>query len=308
MRIKHRFAALGMAFAICTMTLWTAFPAGAASLSPVRMWGAVTKESDTMLGLDNQNPSGYQGQILLKISEETRILDAVSRMPVAADSLRDGETIYAYAGQIMTASLPPQMNADLILARIPADYKVPSYIQVKSMEKAGEGYSLTSIDDQVFQVPQDCSLTPYLTRNMIYPENLYEGARCLVWSDQNGNASRIMMFPPYYQESEESELQGPGLREPGNQEAQNQKTGWILQSGTEGASDAQWVYYLTDSTQARGWLLDQEDGKWYYLNPETGIMERGFIHADGKTYYLQQDGSMLTEARTFTPDQNGALN
>ena len=78
-----------------------------------------------------------------------------------------------------------------------------------------------------------------------------------------------------------------------------------LEGGEEQTADAVWVYYHADGTKATGWLLDQ--GKWYYLNPETGIMERGFIQIDGKTYYLQQDGSMLTEPKMFTPGTDGAL-
>ena len=36
-------------------------------------------------------------------------------------------------------------------------------------------------------------------------------------------------------------------------------------------------------------------------------MKVGFLQLDGKTYYLQQDGSMLTTSKTFTPDESGVL-
>ena len=49
------------------------------------------------------------------------------------------------------------------------------------------------------------------------------------------------------------------------------------------------------------------DGLWYYMDPATGIMQTGFLTLDGKTYYLQEDGSMLTEPKVFTPDESGAL-
>ena len=54
-----------------------------------------------------------------------------------------------------------------------------------------------------------------------------------------------------------------------------------------------------------GWLLD--GGDWYYLNPETGRMQTGFVTLSGKTYYLQEDGRMLTKAAVFVPDANGEL-
>lgn len=36
-------------------------------------------------------------------------------------------------------------------------------------------------------------------------------------------------------------------------------------------------------------------------------MATGFVTVDGKTYFLKDDGRMLTEAAEFVPDANGAL-
>lgn len=83
------------------------------------------------------------------------------------------------------------------------------------------------------------------------------------------------------------------------------RAGWALQDGEAGSPSAVWVYYDEAGSRVTGWLMDQ--GKWYYMDPETGIMQRGFIQADGKTYYMQADGSMLTEPKLFTPDETGAL-
>ena len=54
-----------------------------------------------------------------------------------------------------------------------------------------------------------------------------------------------------------------------------------------------------------GWLCEGTD--WYYLDPESGRMATGFVTVDGKTYFLKDDGRMLTEAAEFVPDANGAL-
>ena len=40
---------------------------------------------------------------------------------------------------------------------------------------------------------------------------------------------------------------------------------------------------------------------------ESGRMATGFVTVDGKTYFLKDDGRMLTEAAEFVPDANGAL-
>ncbi|MCI8454534.1 MAG: hypothetical protein HFE84_07960 [Lachnospiraceae bacterium] len=54
-----------------------------------------------------------------------------------------------------------------------------------------------------------------------------------------------------------------------------------------------------------GWLL--ENGDWYYFSPETGVMQTGFLTLEGKTYYLTENGKMLTKQKTFVPDENGVL-
>ena len=36
-------------------------------------------------------------------------------------------------------------------------------------------------------------------------------------------------------------------------------------------------------------------------------MQTGFLTLDGKTYYLQENGKMLTKAKTFTPDARTAF-
>lgn len=164
---------------------------------PLRVWGPVSVESDTTLMVDNQNDKFTAGDIVLNLSEETRILDVSSGMPLSVEQLEDGETIYAYISQAMTASIPPQTAASMILVNIQEGTKVPDYIEVKSMEPKGSDYELTSVDGLVFQVPSDCMINPYMTRNMLYLENIYEGAHCLVWSDDADKATSIMMFPPY---------------------------------------------------------------------------------------------------------------
>ena len=35
-------------------------------------------------------------------------------------------------------------------------------------------------------------------------------------------------------------------------------------------------------------------GTWYYLNPDTAVMQTGFIDINGATYYLNSSGAMKT--------------
>ena len=186
-----------------------AFSSMAEPMSSLRIQGPVTENSGSSLIVDNQSQNSFTGDIVIHISEDTKVLNAVSGMPTAADQISSGETVYVYVSPAMTMSLPPQTTAELILADIPADYKVPDYIEVASMDAVDGGYRLTSTDGLTFQVPADCPISPYLTRNMLYLENLYSGAHCLVWSDNENNATRIMMFQPTARKRRETTTPSP---------------------------------------------------------------------------------------------------
>ena len=162
-------------------------------LQTVRIFGPVTHSGDDLV-IDNQSGESMTGDIVLHISDTTLILDGENAFPMDAADISDGETIYAYIGPAMTMSLPPQTTAELIFAAIPADMKVPDYVTVSSMEEDGDGYKLTAVDGSVFTIPADCSIIPYLTRQMVTLEELAEGRKCIIWSDDSNTAERIVLF------------------------------------------------------------------------------------------------------------------
>ena len=50
-----------------------------------------------------------------------------------------------------------------------------------------------------------------------------------------------------------------------------------------------WYYFENDrTTTKKGWFKDKSDDQWYYLNPETGIMQVGWTNIDGKYYYFNE--------------------
>lgn len=89
--------------------------------APVRVWGTVTRQEDGGLLVENSNESDPYHQVILR-GESILCLDAVTGEPMDIDTIKDGDMIYAWIGPAVTASLPPQATAFLILANIPADY------------------------------------------------------------------------------------------------------------------------------------------------------------------------------------------
>lgn len=250
------------------------------TLEPLRVYGPITKTENETLSIYNNSGTSFEGEIRVTISEQTRILDAVSGLPVAYSDLRDGETAYLYIGPAMGMSLPPVAHATMILCNIPADYKVPEYLKVDSLSLQADGTSgtLTAVNGSQYTIKSDTQILPYLTRNIVTINDLTKGRTCLLWSDSQNQATKIVIF----QEDSDNTA----------------KTGWVQ-------VDEGWHYYQEDGTLFTGWLLD--NGDWYYLNPSDRIMQTGFLTLDGKTYYLQDNGKMLTKAKSFTPDEKGVL-
>ena len=159
----------------------------------VRIYGPVTKMEDGRLSIDNQSGMSTSGEIILNVAY---ILDAMTGLPVALEDVKDGDTIYAYIGPAMTMSLPPMTNAVMIFTNLPADAKAPDYVEVKSMvTDAGTSKSvLTAADGTEFTLAEDCNIFPYLTRNIVTLDDLTQGKKCVVWSDDENTASKIMLF------------------------------------------------------------------------------------------------------------------
>ena len=170
---------------------------GQDALQSLRIYGPVTKQEDGRLSIDNQSDMSISGEIILNVSEEyTYILDAVTGLPLKEEDIKDGDTIYVYIGPAMTMSLPPMTNADVIFANIPADAKVPDYIEVQPLvtDAATSKSVLTAADGTEYTVESDCNIFPYLTRNIVTLDDLTQGRKCVVWSDEDNAALQIMVF------------------------------------------------------------------------------------------------------------------
>ena len=62
-------------------------------------------------------------------------------------------------------------------------------------------------------------------------------------------------------------------------------------TGWKKGSDGKWYYY-ENGVAAKGWK--QVDGKWYYLDSSTGAMKQWYQTVNGKNYYFNSKGEMVT--------------
>ena len=253
--------------------------------TPIPFDGTVVSVENGQLTMNRTLDWGTE-EMIVNLTEETKILDAMNGYPVTVDELNAGEAVRDYAGATMTMSLPPITNGVVVLCNLPADAGFPIFTDVQEMVSNGNGsYTLTTIDGAVVTVNENTTLLPYLTRNIVRAEDLVPGTTILLWTDaaNTSAAYQIVMFQ-----------NGNGYGAVAEPQAEQ---GWKL-------TDEGWYYY-EDGNVKKGWFWDGSD--WFYLNPETGLMHTGFITLNGKTYFLKEDGRMLTEAHAFTVDENGEL-
>ena len=137
-------------------------------------------------------------EVIITISEDTKILDGVNGYPVEADALTEGKTINAYVGPAMTMSLPPIVNGIMIITDVPEDAAFPAYIKVKSLDKgsADDEFVLTTADGSEYTVTAETRILPYLTKNIVTAEDLTEGTDILLWTsaDDAAKAEKIIVF------------------------------------------------------------------------------------------------------------------
>jgi len=161
-----------------------------------QIWGPVLWVEGDQVAIDNKSEVSSQGEIVLNIDPEaTYILDGLDGFPVQISDLKKDEVIYAYIGPAMTMSLPPQTYAEAIICQVPQDAAAAQYILVKDMEQQkDDSYVLTTSDDTQYQVPADCPIIPYLTRNMVVLADVQPASHCLIWSNDGKTVDKIVLF------------------------------------------------------------------------------------------------------------------
>ena len=175
-------------------------------LESPRVWGTAVELGDNTIHLQNSDDQDPYNDIVLHVSEDTRILDAVTGAEKTFGDLRKGETLYAYVSPVMTLSLPPQTTAELILCNIPADFGVPSYLQVESVTVSDDGnVDVLTNEALILHLNATTDLLDNPDGVTVNLADLKPGDRVLAWYDVVAESypaqtwpSQIMVFPGDY--------------------------------------------------------------------------------------------------------------
>lgn len=161
----------------------------------VKIWGTVTSVDDSGITVDNQSENSSAGEMILVIDpSEKTVIDAVTGFPVSQDEIQTG-SFEAYLGPAMTMSLPPQTNPYMVIVNIPEDQRAPQYIVAAEDPVMDNGVmTIRATDQNSYQVPEDAEILPFLTKNIVRPEDIKEGSKCLIWQDGDGLAEKVVLF------------------------------------------------------------------------------------------------------------------
>lgn len=153
-------------------------------LSSIRVYGSVQEMNDGKIFIKNDNQNDMYNQVILNVSEETKILDAVNAEEKTVADITAGEALYAYVSPMMTRSMPPMSNAEMIICDIPADFAAPEYAEIVSVTTEADGrISLLTNRDMIYWVGEgaDTEILDYETGEKVDVSSIKEGSRVLAW-------------------------------------------------------------------------------------------------------------------------------
>ncbi len=178
--------------------------------APVKIWGTIVSvEGDentadepdvpaagAMITVDNQSDVSSPGEMIIHIDPaHSVVVDAVNGLPVELSDLEEGESFVAYLGPAMTMSLPPQVTAYAVIVKIPEDFKAPTFVfSAGAIVDTDNGKLLDAYGEQDYMLADDVEVLPYLTRNIVTLEDIHDGSRCLIWTDEYDMVTKIVLF------------------------------------------------------------------------------------------------------------------
>lgn len=161
----------------------------------VKIWGTITSVDDSGITVDNQSGNSSSGEMILVVDpSQNTIIDAVTGFPAALDEIRTG-SFEAYLGPAMTMSLPPQANPYMVIVNIPEDTQAPQYITAAEEPVKDNGIlTVRASDGSFWQIPEDAEIIPFLTKNIVTPDDITKGSKCLIWQNAEGTVEKVVLF------------------------------------------------------------------------------------------------------------------
>lgn len=124
-------------------------------------------------------------KLVLQFSETTLLMDTQSGIPSAKDSIKAGEKIFVYYGQVLTASEPPQAALEAVLTNLDEEHQ-PAHLLFAERASHNIDGSVTVLAEGgsvIVTLPKDVSISPLQTRNIVTLDQIRMGTRYFAWYD-----------------------------------------------------------------------------------------------------------------------------
>lgn len=172
----------------------------------VMVWGSAKEKGENSVYLENSNESDPNARIVIKINEDTAIVDAVTGEAKSFADIKEGETLYAWVSPVMTRSMPPQSNAIVVICNFPADFASPIYAQVQKVtEREDGGTDVLMNNSVILHLNADTELLGYKTKDVKTLEDIKPGTMLLSWyrmvalsMPAQATPTKVMLFPYSY--------------------------------------------------------------------------------------------------------------
>ena len=123
-------------------------------------------------------------QVQFNISEDTVLIDSVSKNAISANDIKAGEKISVDYSSIMTHSLPPQTHANLIATNTEKGGLLNlTYVSKAEKNEKGDLVITDDTTNTVITVSKDASYRPYKTKNIVRADDVKPGTVAVLWYD-----------------------------------------------------------------------------------------------------------------------------
>lgn len=200
-KITAMLLALSLAAAL-SLTAFAAGPEAAEAPTSVRVWGKVTAWEGEGLLLKNDDEDDPFREVVVHLGDAP-VVDAATGLPLEADLLKEGSTLYAWVGPAAAMSLPPQVHALAAVGNVAADAAAPEFFEAASSAAEDpdnkDAVVFETVSGQKVTLPKDVEITPWLTRQIVTLADVVPGAQGMLWKDAEGAVEKVVLFPYAYQ-------------------------------------------------------------------------------------------------------------
>lgn len=125
------------------------------------------------------------GTVVVHLGESTIIMDTQTGLPEQADSIKTGDTVYLYCGEMMALSEPPQVYAKAVLVNLTEEHAPASLLSAEKVQQNADGSLTVQAKDGslLLNIEKNAAVTPFSTKNIVKLSDIRMGTRFFAWYD-----------------------------------------------------------------------------------------------------------------------------